>query len=136
MAPSPCRYWRIIRILSSGVVATTLTQGRYSLTQYSGITVPLGSWTRSRRTVYQNLRETYSEDRTFQGRGSSGGGRAIVFLWLRFYDSSRLAKDPLEHFRGQLAGVGVLPAGMVRAEQQRRADAPVEGGAATVRERR
>ena len=45
-----------IRTTSSfSVSATTFTQGGYSLIQYSGMTVPFGSSTRSTRTVYQGF---------------------------------------------------------------------------------
>src|SRR5450432_3267114 len=75
----PCRYCRMSTTRSSGVTATTFTQGAYSFTQYSRITVPLGVSTRSTRTVYQGFFARYSRLSTFQTPGSSGwpslGGR-------------------------------------------------------------
>ncbi len=68
----PWRYWRISTTSSRSVSATTLTQGGYSLIQYSGMMVPFGSSTRSTRTVYQSFFARYSRVRTFQGPGSSG----------------------------------------------------------------
>ena len=69
--PMPCRYCRINTTRSSAVTATTLTQGGYSLIQYFGMIVPLGSCTRSTRTVYQGSRARYSLVNTVQAPGSS-----------------------------------------------------------------
>src|ERR1700749_3106283 len=68
----PWRYWRVKSTSSRSGRATTVTQGAYSLIQYSGMTVPFGSSTRSTRTVYQSLRARYSRVSTFQTPGSSG----------------------------------------------------------------
>src|SRR5215467_14014776 len=126
----PWRYWRIRTTSSRSVRATTLTQGGYSLIQYSGMTVPLGSSTRSTRTVYQGFLARYSRVRTFQGPGSSGS----FGLGMRgLDDATRAGEHGAHHGGGQLAGVGVLAARVVAAEQNR--EAVAEAGLAAVAER-
>src|SRR5262249_33206418 len=74
----------------------------------------------------------YSRERTFQGPGSSGN------FWsgmLGLDDATRAGEHGAHHGGGQLAGVGVLAARVVAAEQERQVVAPVglaavaEGGA-------
>ena len=68
----PWRYWRISTTSSFSVSATTFTQGGYSLIQYSGITVPFGSWTRSTRTVYQSFLRQVLAGEDLPGAGIVG----------------------------------------------------------------
>src|SRR6185503_11135959 len=93
------------------------TQGGYSFTQYSGMIVPFGSSTRSTRTVYQGFFARYSRVRTFQRPGSSSKWSGMGGL----DDATRAREYRPHHGGGQLAGVGVLAARVVAAEQQRQA---------------
>src|SRR4051812_1338756 len=126
----PCRYCRISTTSSFSVSATTFTQGGYSLIQYSGITVPFGSSTRSTRTVYQGFFATYSRVRTFQGPGSSSKWSGICLA----DDATRALENSPHHRCGQFPGVGVLAARVVAAEQQRQPGAELR--LAAVPERR
>ena len=131
-APMPWRYWRMRTTSSSSVSATTFTQGGYSLTQYSGMIVPFGSSTRSTRTVYQSFFARYSRDEHLPGAGDrrrkSSRHRALPAM-----TAARAREHRAHHGRRQLAGVGVLAARVVAAEQQRQPGA--EGGLAAVAER-
>src|SRR5580658_6295142 len=114
----PWRYCRISTTSSRSVSATTFTQGGYSLIQYSGMMVPFGISTRSTRTVYQSFFARYSRVRTFQGPGSSGKWSGSLVDILGPDDATRALENRPHHRRGQFAGVGVLPARVVAAEQQ------------------
>src|SRR4029077_15777822 len=114
----PCRYCRMSTTRSSAVRATTRPRGEYPLPQYSGMTVPLGSPTRSTRTVYQGFRARYSLDSTFQGWGSSSLLTAGMLL---LDQAARPGENGAHPQRCQLAGVGVLPARVVAAEQHGKA---------------
>src|SRR5580704_5306634 len=129
----PWRYWRISTTRSSSVTATTLTQGAYSLTQYSGMTVPFGSSTRSTRTVYQGFLARYSRVSTFQRPGSSGSLPSDRRHLGVFDEGAGAREHGAHHGRGQLAGVGILSARVVAAEQ--RGQAAAESSLAAVAER-
>src|SRR5579862_5155450 len=109
----PWRYWRMRTTSSRSVSATTLTHGGYSLIQYSGMTVPFGISTRSTRTVYQSFLARYSRVRTFQGPGSSS-----KWSGMRPDDATRALENRAHHRRRQFAGVRVLAARVIAAEQQ------------------
>src|SRR5665213_3076506 len=98
-------------------MATTLTQGAYSLTQYSGMMAPLGSSTRSTRTVNQGFLARYSRVSTFQMPGSSGNFGSETGHLGHFDESAGLGEHGPHHGRRQLAGVGVLSARVIAAEQ-------------------